>query len=127
MDENGCLICKLNKSGKYRIYADSFWVVDIPFDINLDGLLFLKSKRHVESLDELNKKERNSLGEVLAEFCKLSKKIASTNKVITMNLGFKDPHLHFWIVPVTNSNREYVKKISLAVKRMADGFRNRPT
>lgn len=127
MDENGCLICKLNRSGKYRIYADSFWVVDIPFDINLDGLLFLKSKRHVESLDELNKKERNSLGEVLAEFCKLSKKIASTNKVITMNLGFKDPHLHFWIVPVTNSNREYVKKISLAVKRMADGFRNRHT
>ncbi|MGI5827555.1 MAG: HIT family protein [Patescibacteria group bacterium] len=127
MDENGCLICKLNRSGKYRIYADSFWVVDIPFDINLDGLLFLKSKRHVESLDELNKKERNSLGEVLAEFCKLSKKIASTNKVITMNLGFKDPHLHFWIVPVTNSNREYVKKISLAVKRMADGFTNRHT
>lgn len=120
----GCFICKLNRTKEFRVFESKFWQVDTPADIYLNGLFFIKTKRHVESLEDLNKEEQQEIGNLLSIFAKKSKTLSSAKKVITMCLGLKDPHIHFWVVPFTKENELYIQAISKAVKNLADKYRN---
>lgn len=118
-----CLVCSLNRTKRFLVSEGKYWQVDTPMDIRLPGLFFLKTKRHVESLTLLNPGEQKELGQFLKIFARKSEKVARAKRVVTMCLGFKDPHIHFWIVPVTESNRSNFEGISSAVKRLADKYR----
>ena len=120
-----CLICRLNKTKKFMVFEGKYWQVDTPVSINLNGLFFIKTKRHVETLEDLNKKECLELGNLISKFAKKSKKISKAARIITMCLGFKEPHIHFWLIPITHKNKHYINKISQAVKNLADSYRDR--
>lgn len=119
-----CFVCKVNKSRKFTVGEGKYWQIDTPADIHLDGLFFIKTKRHVESLDGLNNGEQQELGKLLHDYAKKSKKVSNAKRVITMCLGLKDPHIHFWIIPYTSENEKEIKNISHAVKKLADKYRN---
>lgn len=118
-----CLICELNSAGKFSVFTSNAWIVDLPFDIPLKGLYFIKTKRHIEHLSELNKDESKELGVLIQKYAKISKKETKAKRIITMSLGFSDPHLHFWIVPVTKDTEKELLKIKDLMKDFADRFR----
>ncbi len=97
--------------------------MDESFDIKLKGLYFIKSKRHIEGPEELNKDECKELGSLIQEFSLKSKKETKAKKIIVFSLGFKVPHLHFWIIPVTQGTLPHILKLSKAVKEFADLYR----
>jgi diadenosine tetraphosphate (Ap4A) HIT family hydrolase len=103
----------------------AFWRVDESFDIKLKGLYFIKPKRHIEGPEELDKDERKELGELIREFSLKSKKETKAKKIIVFSLGFKVPHLHFWVIPVTQDTLPHILKISKAVKQFADFYRRK--
>ncbi|MFH1971328.1 MAG: hypothetical protein ABIJ05_03010 [Patescibacteria group bacterium] len=123
MDKKNCLVCKLNKSRKFRVLETNYWLVDKSFDIDLSGLFFLKTKRHVQNIEDLTTFESKELGPTLLRITKVSKEKSKAKRVIVMCLGLKDPHVHFWIVPVTNDNLNEIKGIFKAVKKLADKYR----
>lgn len=118
-----CLVCSLNQTKRFLVLEGEYWQIDTPVDIRLPGLFFIKTKRHVESLTQLNAGEQNELGKLIKRFAQKSKKIAHAQRVVTLCLGFKDPHVHFWIIPVTKSNKPNFEEISQAVKKLADKYR----
>lgn len=120
-----CLICNLNTSKDFLVFEGKYWQVDTPLDIKLDGLFFIKTKRHVEQLGELTDEETNEIGGIIKSFSRESQKISNASKVIAMSLGFSEPHIHFWIIPVTDKTEKDLLKISKAVKEFADNYRLR--
>lgn len=118
-----CSICRLNKTKEFMVFEGKYWQVDIPVNIKLNGLFFIKTKRHVEFLEDLNKKECQELGNLITAFAKKSKRITRASRIITMCLGLKDPHIHFWLIPITHENKHYINTISQAVKKLADSYR----
>lgn len=121
-----CFVCEVNRTKKFIIFESKSWQVDTPADIHLDGLFFIKTKRHVESLADLNREEQKEIGKLLATYAKKSKSVSKAKRVITMCLGLKDPHIHFWVVPYIKGNEEHILAISKAVKNLADKYRNIP-
>lgn len=118
-----CLVCQLNREKTYTVEETKYWQIDTPKDIHLDGLFFVKTKRHIESLASLNAHEQRELGGLLQKYGSMSKRRARAVRVITMCLGFKDPHVHFWVVPVTKAGYSQALQIASAVKAFADSYR----
>ena len=118
-----CLICALNETGIYNVHRGKYWFVDNPMDIKLNGLFFLKTKRHLESIEKLNDGEKKELGFLLTKFARKSKRLSNAKRVIVWSLGLKDPHVHFWIVPYTEDNEKEILGISKAVKKLANKYR----
>ncbi len=110
-----CLICNFNKKRNVRVKSDH-WVVGIAIDLNIKGLYFIKSKRHVEHLGELTEKEAKEVGGIIKLFSKISQEKAGAQRIIAMSLGFSEPHVHFWIIPVNNQTEKDLLKISKVVK-----------
>jgi diadenosine tetraphosphate (Ap4A) HIT family hydrolase len=123
MHSKDCLVCKLNKNKNFRVLEASYWLVDRAFDIGLNGLLFLKTKRHIQNIEDLSICESKELGLVISKATKICKERSKAKRVIVMCLGLKDPHVHFWIVPVTDENLKEIKGIYKAVKILADKYR----
>jgi diadenosine tetraphosphate (Ap4A) HIT family hydrolase len=118
-----CLICTLNKTGIFCVYRGKQWLVDRPMDIKLNGLFFLKTKRHLETIERLNDREKKELGFLLTKFARKSKRLSNAKRVLVWSLGLKDPHVHFWIVPYTDDNEKEILGISKAVKKLANKYR----
>ncbi len=124
MNRTNCFVCEISSSKKNTIYVGKYWLIDTPFDIKLKGLFFIKTKRHVESIEKLTTHEAIELGKILVIASKKSQKLTKAKRIITWSLGLKDPHVHFWVVPVTEGNEKLIRdKISKAVKDFADYYR----
>lgn len=118
-----CLICILNQEKNYLIEETAWWQIDTPQDISLNGLYFIKTKRHIESLTDLLDKEAQELGGLLQKYSTKSKGKTHALKIITFSLGFTQPHLHFWVLPITENNYDLGKDIGRAVKQFADRYK----
>ena len=118
-----CLICKLNSSKDFPVFESDSWLVDLPADIILRGLYFLKTKRHVEHLAQLSTTEANEMGHLIQKYSKISQKEAKAKRIIAMSLGFSEPHVHFWIIPVTGKTEKDLLEIKKVVKKFTDNYR----
>lgn len=70
-----CFVCQLNENKKFKVEETALWQVDVSPDIKLNGLFFLKTKRHVEHIADLTKLEALELGEQLKKYSRESKKL----------------------------------------------------
>lgn len=124
MKQQTCFVCQLNAAGP-KVLKGRYWQVDTAYDIHLNGLFFIRASRHIEDLENLSTSECRELGQLLRKFAKKSKEVSGAKRVLTMCLGLKDPHIHFWVIPYTDENETYVKGISRAVKDLADHYRKK--
>ena len=113
-----CLICQLNTSKKFVVEESEFWQIDNPANFDFPGLFFIKTKRHIESLDDLSPEEAREIGSFIKKYAKKSKNISHAERVLAMSLGLSEPHIHFWILPKTLENGEQVMEISKAIKKL---------
>ncbi|GEM_PF-3729323 len=111
-----CIVCDFNQNKKYIEHESKYWQIDISPDLTQNGLFFIKTKRHVEHMADLNENEYKEVGKLLKEYSQKSMQIAHAFRVLNMSLKLKDPHAHFWIIPITKENEENTKAISAAVK-----------
>lgn len=105
------------------LFEGKNWQVDRPFDINLDGLFFIKTKRHVEELENLTSGETSEIGSLIKKFSKESRKKSNAQRVLAMSLGLSDPHVHFWIIPVTKKTEKDLVKIKKIMREFVDKYR----
>lgn len=120
---DSCLLCELNLSQDNKIHETEFWRVDLPLDIKMPGLLFIRLKRHCEQLADLTVKESQDLGQLIKFASKKSQEIAKPRRVLAMSLGLKDPHLHFWIIPVREEDEENIKNIPFALRSIVSPYK----
>jgi len=117
------LICEFNNNASYVVLDSKYWRLSLSEDINVKGLFFLKTKRHVEHLSELKGYEAMELGGLLKKASIMCKEEGKAKRVIVMSLGFSEPHVHFWIIPVTDKTESDLLQIKNAVRRFADKYR----
>ena len=63
------------------------------------------------------------MGHLIQKYSKISQKEAKAKRIIAMSLGFSDPHVHFWIIPVTGKTEKELFKIKSLMKNFADKLR----
>ena len=119
-----CLGCRLNKTKECTIFSGEFWMLDVAYNIGCDGLLFLRSKRHVENISNLDKKESEEMGILLREGVEISKQISGSDKIVVFQLGFDVDHLHFWIFPVKKENKKLFGELRESVTDLANFYRD---
>ncbi len=117
-----CLICELNEKKQF-IEETEGWFVDIPRDFTFPGLYFIRCKRHIESLSEMNEKESSEVGLLIQKYAKKSQNEANAQRVLALSLGLSDPHIHFWILPKTDENSDDVLKLRSAMGEILSRYK----
>lgn len=112
-----CLLCSFNNK-KQCIEETSGWYVDIPRDFEFTGLYFIRCKRHIESLGEMNGEESSEIGGLIQKYSKKSQDEAKAQRVLAMSLGLSDPHIHFWILPKTTENEAEIEQLRIAMRNI---------
>lgn len=100
--EYECLGCSISE-GKVEvpgglIYETDGVIIQQDPEIPIKGFLIVNTKRHINSISELNKKERIELIEVIHEAIKALKQLHIT-KEVTVVQEERSKHLHVWIFP----------------------------
>lgn len=98
-DCTGCAI----SNGKMEIpggiiYEGKYTILGADPEIPIPGFLIITLKRHVNSFSELNKQERNEVGDVIAYTEKALKEL-NIVKEVTLLQEERSKHLHIWIFP----------------------------
>jgi len=117
---SNCTICRFNNDNRFTLISSSYWIIGSAHDISVKGLYFLRVKRHLEHLGDLTNSEAIEMGGMLKKVSKMSKNESRAKRVITMSLGFSEPHIHFWIVPVTKNTEKDLLKIGKAVRNFVE-------
>lgn len=119
-----CLLCSFNDK-KQCIEETSGWYVDIPRDFTFEGLYFLRCKRHIESLAEMNKEESREIGSLIQKYSKKSQIVSKAQRVLAMSLGLSDPHIHFWILPKAAENESEVLQLREATRNIMSRYKEK--
>lgn len=97
-----CMGCAISK-GKIKIpggviYEGKYTILGADPEIPIPGFLIVNIKRHVNSFSELNKEERNEIGDVITYAEKALKEL-NIVKEVTLVQEERSKHLHIWIFP----------------------------
>lgn len=117
-----CILCSFNEKKQF-IEETEGWFVDIPRDFTFPGLYFIRCKRHIESLSEMNEKESSEVGLLIQKYAKKSQDEANAQRVLALSLGLSDPHIHFWILPKTEENSDDVLKLRSAMGEILSRYK----
>ena len=80
------------------IYEGKNAILGADPEIPIPGFLIINVKRHVYSFSQLNKEERNEIGNLITYAEKASKELKSVEE-ITLLQEERSKHLHIWIFP----------------------------
>lgn len=100
-----CMGCAIS-SGDIKIpggiiYEGKHTILGTDPEIPIPGFLIVNIKRHVNSFSELNREERNEIGDVIAYAEKALKELRIVEEV-TLVQEERSKHLHIWIFPSYN-------------------------
>ena len=80
------------------IYDGKFSILGADPEIPIPGFLIITFKRHINSFSQLNKDERNEIGNIIVYTEKALKELNITNEV-TLIQEERSKHFHIWIFP----------------------------
>ena len=80
------------------IYEGNYTILGADPEIPIPGFLIVNVKKHVNSFSELNKEERNEIGNVIAYAEKALKELDIVQEV-TLVQEERSKHIHIWIFP----------------------------
>lgn len=97
-----CMGCSIS-SGKIKIpggiiYEGKHTILGADPEIPIPGFLIVNIKKHVNSFSELNREERNEIGDVITYAEKALKEL-NIVKEVTLVQEERSKHLHIWIFP----------------------------
>lgn len=97
-----CMGCAIGK-GKMElpggvIYKGRSAVLAADPEIPIPGFLVITCKRHIHSFSELNKEERDEIGDIIALAEKAIKEL-QVSQELTLVQEERSKHLHIWIFP----------------------------
>lgn len=119
---NNCPLCILNNK-QQCIEETEGWFVDKSRDFEFEGLYFIRCKRHIESLAEMNEEESSEIGLLIQKYSQKSQDEVLAQRVLAMSLGLSDPHIHFWILPKTKENSDDVLKLRTAMGEILSKYK----
>lgn len=117
-----CLTCELHGNAYYKKIETASWDIITSKDTNHGKLFFIKTKRHVSNISDLTIQEAHELGYLLKKYS--GKSTHNGNQVLNLSLKIKNPHVHFWIIPEESTNGNYIREISLTVKKLVQNYEN---
>jgi diadenosine tetraphosphate (Ap4A) HIT family hydrolase len=100
-----CMGCAISK-GEIKIpggiiYEGKYTILGADPEIPIPGFLIVNVKKHVNSFSQLDKEERNEIGDVIAYAQKALKEL-NIVKEVTLVQEERSKHLHIWIFPNYN-------------------------
>ena len=111
-----CMGCAISR-GEIKIpggiiYEGKYTILGADPEIPIPGFLIVNIKKHVNSFSELNKEERNEIGDVIAYAEKALKELNIVQEV-TLVQEERSKHMHIWIFPnYTWMNEKFGKGIT---------------
>lgn len=97
-----CMGCAIS-NGEIKIpggiiYEGKYTILGADPEIPIPGFFIVNIKRHINSFSELNKEERNEIGNVIVYAEKALKELNIVQEV-TLVQEERSKHLHIWIFP----------------------------
>lgn len=111
-----CIGCAIQK-GEVKTFVERIgetknFVLEQDFEYPIEGFLILASKRHIQSVLEFNREEKNEFLDFLIKSRKIMKDILGINRVtIIQEEGSFDSHFHVWLFPWHNWMKLHGSKI----------------
>ena len=97
-----CMLCDEHRAnatlGRVTVWQDDLWRAAVRLEGPVPGYTYLETKRHIESLSELDGAEASTCGQALARLAAALKQARPCEKVYTFSFGLS-PHLHFGMAP----------------------------
>ena len=97
------------------IYEDEYITVGADTEIPLNGFIIIATKRHVNSIADLNTIERHELIDYIARIIEALKELNIVHEV-TIVQEERSKHLHVWIFPCHKKYKEMFGKGVGAIK-----------
>ncbi len=100
-----CLACPrlaaIDPAPRERIVVTEGWSVAHAFNADLEGWLVVLPRRHVESIDALDRREAEELGPLLWSVSAALRAVVGCEKTYVLQLAESDGfrHVHFHVVP----------------------------
>lgn len=99
---DGCVLCDEARAnaqlGRVTVWQDELWRAAVRLEGPVPGYTYLETKRHIDSLSELDGSEASTCGAALARVAAALKQARPCEKVYTFSFGLS-PHLHFGMAP----------------------------
>lgn len=98
-----CLSCKI-LSGKLTtpggiIYETESFFLAHAIDTPIPGFIVLASKRHIESIADMDDTQTKELGPLLRKVTKTLRNVVSPERIYCCSVGENISHLHFYLFP----------------------------
>lgn len=108
----GCDIAnhKLIPSGEY-VYEDDFINISADPEIPITGFMVLGVNKHIKSMNDMTRFERNNIIKLLNKTIKVIKKTNIAQEVLIIQEE-KASHFHIWIVPVHDWMEAFGKSVT---------------
>ena len=93
-----CLGC-YNKNVDDVVFETDNYVVSQDFELPINGFIIISSKRHLKSINEMNKEEKLELIELIDVVLKAAKEIKICNEFNVIWEEKEWSHFHVWLMP----------------------------
>lgn len=98
-----CLLCT-GPAGdpllsRIEAWSDERWRLTVSLDAEVAGLSYLEPRRHIETITDLEGREAEEFGEVLARCARALEKVTRCQRVYVYVFGDGVPHLHVHLAP----------------------------
>lgn len=103
-----------------------FWVLEHSADIQLPGLLILKTRRHLENVSRLSREEAMELGPLIKRAASACQKATGADRIYVLSFGETVRHVHFWLLPRTSAIRESLGYGPSALSSILQYYRQKP-
>jgi diadenosine tetraphosphate (Ap4A) HIT family hydrolase len=131
-DDINCIFCAQKEGDervtKLAIFEDDFLMVELNIFPYNTGHLMVVPKKHVNSLQDLEDKERNRLFKMVSRVEELQEEVVDPAGIdVGINIGKAAgesiPHLHVQLVPIYEKDRGFMET-SLDTKVMKESLEN---
>lgn len=100
ISKDQCFICKNQIATEDIIYEDKDIIAFLDLYPPTKGYTLVATKKHIEEVTELSKKEYLTLQEILFKISEAIKKSFNPKRICLLKSGDLVPHLHFHIIPM---------------------------
>lgn len=127
MKNDDCVICRKTKGDqemfRTQIWENNLWRLTMSIFAETLGFSYLEPKRHIPHITDLDGKEAETFGTVLAKVTKILKEETGAELVYIYVFGGGIPHLHVHLAPHIKNDALNTQMIrgELTTKKLPNG------
>jgi len=130
-EDLGCLGCAMEKGkvdfSRGTILLTKYFRVNHDYQSPISGFIILSTRRHIFSVADFTKEEKNEFAELLIKIRKGMKKVLKINDICIFQHEKSRHHFHVWIFPVYEWTKKFGVESEIIIPSLRYARKNMKT